>query len=56
MDQVDMLIAAGHDALKSSPVFHAFLQSLPSEQRASVVPIAIPMPDSKQARGNSGEE
>jgi predicted acylesterase/phospholipase RssA len=51
-DQVDMLIAAGHDALKNSPVFHAFLQSLPSVQRPSVVPIAIPMAGSKRAGGN----
>jgi predicted acylesterase/phospholipase RssA len=51
-DQVDMLIAAGHDALKSSPVFRAFLQSLPSVQRSPVVPIASPMAGSKQARGN----
>jgi NTE family protein len=51
-DQVDMLIAAGHDALKSSPVFRAFLQSLPPVQRSPVVPIVTPMTGSKQARGN----
>jgi NTE family protein len=51
-DQVDMLIAAGHDALKKSLVFRAFLQSLPSVQRSPVVPIATPTPGSKQARGN----
>jgi predicted acylesterase/phospholipase RssA len=51
-NQVDMLIAAGHDALKGSPVFHAFLQSLPSVQRPSVAPTATPMAGSKQAPGN----
>jgi hypothetical protein len=51
-NQVDMLIAAGHDALKNSPVFHGFLQTLPSVQRPSVVPIATPMAGSTQARGN----
>jgi NTE family protein len=50
-DQVDMLTAAGHDALKSSPAFHAFLQSLPSVQRPSAV-MSGPMAGSKQARGN----
>jgi hypothetical protein len=49
-DQVDMLVAAGQDALKKSPVFRAFLQSLP--QRSPVVPIGTPVSDSKQARGN----
>jgi NTE family protein len=29
-NQIDMLIAAGHDALTSSPVFRSFLASLPS--------------------------
>jgi NTE family protein len=51
-DQVDMLIAAGHDALKNSPMFRAFLQSLPSMQRPSAVPIATPIAGSKQARAN----
>jgi hypothetical protein len=47
-DQVDVLVAAGHDALKKSPVFQAFLQSL----RSPVVPTVTPMPGSKQAQGN----
>jgi hypothetical protein len=51
-DQVDMLITAGHDALKSSPVFRAFVQSLLPVQRSPVVPIVTPMTGSKQARGN----
>jgi predicted acylesterase/phospholipase RssA len=51
-DQVDMLIAAGHDSLKNSPVFREFLQSLPSVERSPAVPIATPRAGSKQAQGN----
>ncbi len=47
-DQVDMLIAAGRDALKSSSVFRSFLDSLgPALPRG--VPVASPVSSPQQA-------
>ncbi len=40
-DQVDMLIAAGHDAVKGNPVFRSFLASL-GRAPARGVPVAAP--------------
>ena len=44
-DQVEMLIAAGRDALKTNKVFNAFLTSLGAAPRRGV-PVATPAPES----------
>lgn len=51
-DKVDMLVTSGHDALKNSATFRAFVQSLPPVQRSTVLPTAAPMADAKNARVN----
>ncbi len=45
-DQVDMLIAAGHDALETNVTFRAFLNSMP---RAPPGPPSVPPPPPPQA-------
>jgi NTE family protein len=41
-DQVDMLITAGHDALRTSTTFRSFLDSVPHAQPPRGVPVAAP--------------
>ena len=48
-DQVDMVIAAGHDALKSSSVFRSFVASLGGAPRPPSVPLPAPGPTSRKA-------
>ncbi len=43
-DQVDLLIAAGHDALNTNSGFRAFMKSLPGAPRPRLVPRAVPQP------------
>ena len=43
-DQVDLLIAAGHDALNTNPEFRAFMKSLPGSPRPRLAPPAAPQP------------
>jgi hypothetical protein len=42
-DQVEMLIAAGHDALRNNPTFHDFLKSMPGVQPGQPVAV-VPKP------------
>ena len=42
-DQVEMLIAAGHDALRNNPTFRDFLKSMPGVQPAGP-PVAVAKP------------
>jgi NTE family protein len=51
-DQVDMLIAAGHDALNSSTAFRAFVQSSPPAPSFPAVPADGPTAGSKRAQAN----
>jgi NTE family protein len=46
-DQVDMVIAAGHDALKSNSVFRSFVASLGGVPRPPSVPLPAPGPTSR---------
>ena len=41
-DQVDMLIAAGHDALRSNPTFRSFLNSMPHLPPGPLGPAPVP--------------
>jgi NTE family protein len=41
-DQVDMLIAAGRDALKTNTVMRSFLKSLPGVPQPRTTPVAMP--------------
>jgi hypothetical protein len=41
-DQVEMLIAAGHDALGNNPTFRDFLKSMPGLQPGP--PVTVPKP------------
>lgn len=45
-DQVDLLIAAGHDALNNNPEFRAFMKSLPGTARPRLAPPVAPQPSS----------
>jgi NTE family protein len=42
-DQIEMLIAAGHDALRNNPTFHDFLKSMPGVQPGQPVAV-VPKP------------
>ena len=46
-EQVEMVIAAGHDALRSSAVFRAFVASLGGVPRPPSVPLPAPGPTSQ---------
>lgn len=48
-DQVDMLIAAGHDALNANSAFRGFLQLPPARPRQRTLPIAASMAHPQQA-------
>jgi NTE family protein len=43
LDQVETLIAAGHDALRTNPTFRDFLKSMPGVQ-PSPPPVTVPTP------------
>jgi NTE family protein len=47
-EQVDMVIAAGHDALKNSSVFRSFVASLGGAPRPPSVPLPAPGPTSQK--------
>ena len=52
-DQIDMLIAAGRDALRANDTFRAFLKSLPGSVPPPSVPVpvaATPESDAREAR------
>ena len=48
-DQVDMVISAGHDAVKNSSVFRSFLTSLDGRPRPRRIPLAGPAGTPQQA-------
>jgi NTE family protein len=51
-DQVDMLIAAGHDALQANSAFRGFLQISPTKSVQRSLPVAAPAAHSQQALGS----
>jgi len=55
-DQVDMLIAAGRDALKTNKVFTDFLKSLPRAEPRRGVPVATPDPAARGTLAQSYAE
>lgn len=55
-DQVDMLIAAGHDALNANLAFRGFLQLPPAKPRQHSLPIAAPIQHSQQALATEGNQ
>jgi NTE family protein len=52
-EQVDMVISAGHDALKNSSVFRSFVASLGGAPRPPSLPLPAPGPTS-QGRSPQG--